>query len=220
MKIERYRKIRRCYPEFTAKIVDSDEDIGNVERAGKRLGILEGKTFMFEYEEETNVLIEYILFEKNGKKNSLVERYALRTDTELDESEKIILNGMLNSYFSVFEVNEIYTAQHMIELVDIVEEGRYILIDIGLSQSTSKGDLLCTRLLPIEEDVYMASGVNFGFSSDKRQKVLRNIPKKKKFRIRKSRLKLNAKKSDSRSLLERMVHVNRRWGAEVRTNEV
>lgn len=221
MNKDRYTEIRKCYTKFTTRILNSeDENNGaDIRRAGKKLSFLKGDTMIFESEDESNVLLEYLLYEKNGKKTRLIDRYSLRTDNEMDKTEEVILSAMLTNYFSVFEVDKINAVENTVDLIDIIEGGKYTLIDIGFSESASEGNILSTRLLPIG-DVYMTSGLTFAFTSDKRLRLLREISKKSKYSVRKRSVKLSTKSPASKTLFEIMHQSNRKWGSEVESRKI
>jgi len=212
MRIDRYIEIRNCQKEFAYSILDFEIEDGSLKRAGKTLGFLEGETLYFDDEEESNILMEYILFEKNGKKNRLIDRYHTSCFSELSTTEQMILEGMQNSIYSIYKVIECKPERSSSKIYDLVGKKEYELIDINMSQSASVGLLLATRLVPIE-DMYITSGLIFAFEPQRQLRLLTEISKS---RPKKRKISIKPKKSTSKTLLEIMHDANKKWGMEVK----
>jgi len=167
MVTNRYIELRRSYTKIVNEIMDSDKSrAGNIKRAGKKLGLLENDTFVLTEEVDSNVLMDYMLFEKNGSANRLIDKFAKHSTENIDENEQLLLNSMLNNHFSIFEVTDIDKVNCTLILFDILGKQNFTLFDIGLSQTGSTGTLFATRIVPIE-DVYITSGLTFAFAKKK-----------------------------------------------------
>lgn len=219
MNLDKYIDLRRCYMEFYPKIIESTDMGNSIRRAGNKLGFLVGDIMNFETDVESDAFMDYLLYEKNGRNNTLIDRYSLLEDEELTDNEELLLSGMANNYLSLFEVKQGHASHGTVELIDLISGEKYIMIDIGMSQSPPVGCLLFTRLIPIG-NVNMTSGMLFIFHPDKKDRLLDKLTKKKEYRLRKSKPKINAKRHPTKSSLEIMLEANRNWGIKVITQEV
>lgn len=218
MNIDRYIKIRNCYKEFTSNILDTEDDNGiKMRRAGRKLGFVNDENvFVFEDEDETNVLMDFLIYEKNGLSNRIIDRISKDENSDLNDLEEMILEGMRANHFSLFEVVEKDLENNSLELSDLLGSYIYTLKDVGFSSTAQIGTLIATRLVPIE-DVYFTSGLSFAFNEDKRLRLLTFIAKNKRKPNRRKSIKIKAKKSNKVTLMEIMFNAHKRWGYDVVT---
>jgi len=175
MTVEDYRAIRKVGMNLNNKILNSVSNKADMEYAGKLLGFLDGNKMIFDEDDETDVLMNYIIFEKNKKGKILLDNF-YDSEIELDDLEEEILEGLINSYASLFEVTEIDKENCILTFSDFYsnKEQTYKVIDINFSQTAQIGGLIYTRLIPVR-DIYMSSGVHFGFNSSQKQRLLSDI---------------------------------------------
>ena len=83
---------------------------------------------------------------------------------------------VLSYHASLFEVKSIDSGRNTSVLIDLLDPNRkeFTLMDIGLSQTSVVGLIFYTRLLPIQ-DIYMTSGVSFGFENSCKDKLIATI---------------------------------------------
>ncbi|MEM9544619.1 MAG: hypothetical protein AAGA77_01530 [Bacteroidota bacterium] len=217
MTAERYLEIRNCQKSFVYEIADTDNSgRKGILRAAKQLGFLENETIVFEDEEESNVLMDYMLYEKNGRSNRLVDRFLKQNDEPLDDLRKLILNGMINNYYSVFEIKQIDVDQSNVILFDLISKKEYILMDFGFSSTASLGTLLATRIIPCE-DVFVTSGLSFAFNSHHRLRILTTISRQKDKHRRPASKKSKSNKSNSKTMFEIMFNLHKQYGLYITT---
>jgi len=171
-----------------SKIIKSDPNLNkDLKYAGKRLGFWDGYQMVFESEEETDTLMNYIVFEKNKQGRRLIDAF-YESDIDISSVEKEILEGAVNSIFSLFEITDLDPYHYEITLKDVLENDHqlYTLMDTGLSQTARKGFLLFTRLMPVR-DIYITSGVSFPFESSQKERIFNDISMEK-FKKKKKRL--------------------------------
>jgi len=173
MKVEDYKAVRQTGKELTSKIFKfAIKDKDELYYAANILGCYDGRTLVFDSDEEFDTLTEFLIFEK-FKQNTTVVRRFYNSNPELTDSEKENMKGILNYHASLFEVKGVDSNKNTIVLVDLLDPDRkeFTLMDIGLSHTSAVGLIFYTRLLPVQ-DIYMTSGVSFGFENNFKDKLL------------------------------------------------
>jgi len=158
--------------------------------AAKNLNMLVDDVFVFDSEEETNTMMDRIIYDfRRGSKNVLGDFIASSPPEDFSEMERHILEGMSKAWFSLFQVEATNPRENGIDLKDLINlSGPFKLIDIGLSHSALAGDLLAIRLIPID-DWHMTSGVGYPFKPYRVAELLAGLKqrihgsKKRKYKI-------------------------------------
>ncbi|MEM1220532.1 MAG: hypothetical protein AAGH79_16545, partial [Bacteroidota bacterium] len=159
--------------------------------------------------EETNYLMDFVLYEKIGSSGSLIDQID-PNDHSFSSQEEMILEGMRNSYNSIFEITKINKSDSALFLNDLVSSKEFVLKDIGFSNTAAIGSLMYTRLIPIL-DINMTSGLSFVFHQEDKARVLTKALKKSSRRIRRNPKKRIYKET----LLEKMIKCNALYGIPV-----
>lgn len=171
-----YRAYRNAAMSLNNKIMDNALKKEDFQEAGRRLGILKEDIFVFKDEEESNVLMDFALYDIRTSGRSAVEAYQELGETG-SSLEKEILQGMASSYTSLFKIESISVSENILVLRDLLNNiGGIKLIDIAFSQSAVRGLLLFIRLVPFK-DLYMTSGISFIFPPDIKIALLREYKK-------------------------------------------
>ncbi len=176
MTIEEYKKIRNKATEFVYKILKFKESNRNdMIFAAKKLGFWNGEEMIFKDEDESDILMDYLVYEKDKKGRRLINLF-YDSDIELSDEEEEILQGQVDFHSSLFEIKDFDRDNYEVTLIDLLDKERkvYKLTDMGFSHTCSLGSILYTRLIPIR-DIYMTSGVSFGFKQKMKDRVLKDI---------------------------------------------
>jgi len=144
--------------------------------AVKLLGIrMQGNTILFDSEEETSYLMNFLLYDYkvNGKNTVQVYQESHNVNTEIENE---IINSMCSSFSSLFEVTSI--RGFTVRLRDLFKatDKPIKLIDVAFSMTASPGTMVFIRLIPVG-DRYMTSGVSFIFRKEIKQYLLRRYRK-------------------------------------------
>jgi hypothetical protein len=187
MNIKDYLEYRETGKKLVYKILDSNKREDMI-FAGKFLGFWDGHAMVFDKDEESNVLMEFAIFEKNRHGKRLVDIF-YDSDITLNDIEEELLQGQVECYSSLFEIVNIDGSRYEIKLADLLnnEYPDFTLMDIGLSRTAQTGSLIYTRLIPVK-DIHMTSGVSFAFLPGVKDRLLNDISNEK-FRKRR---KLNS----------------------------
>jgi len=176
MQVEDYLNIRNTARELASKILNYNTDSKNAMiYAGKLLGFWNGDSMVFDSDEESDVLMDFLIYEKNKLGQRLIDLF-YDSDIELTDIEEDILEGQVEYHASLFEILQTNQTNYTLVLRDLlsVDKPEFTLMDMGLSQTGNQGLLLYTRLIPILE-INMTSGVSFGFESNKKEQLLDDI---------------------------------------------
>ena len=205
MDIDKYREFRVVYMDLTSRIFKAPK--GDLKRAAKRLNLLHEDTFVFDDDEEVNWLTDFVLYEKNGRTDRLIDRFK-REGHQLSMMESQLLDSVILNKSSLYEIVEVIPEANTVVLLDLISKEEFEIMDIGLSSNSAfVGYLLFTRLIPIEE-TNMTSGILLVFTSDKKL-MLYNAIRKRSI----GRRKFKAKNRISRkTLFEKMVDCYRKYG--------
>ena len=177
MNLSDYRAIRESGKELGSKIfkyaVDNNKQ--DLVSTAKLLGLWNGKMFTFESENDSNALMDFMVFEKPALIAPAFKRFHL-SNPGLNDVQLEHINGMCNIFSSLFEVKSIDRMGNTLVLADLLDNDRkeYLLMDIGLSKTAPVGFVMFTRLIPIR-DINMTSGATFGFKSMYKDKLLSAI---------------------------------------------
>ena len=176
MVIEEYKNIRNTGKDLANKILNFKK--GNREEtiyAGKLLGFWDGEAMVFDSDDESDVLMDFLIYERNKRGEKLIDKF-YDSETELDDIEEEILEGMVSYHSSLFEIININRESCILTLIDLFDKNHkeFKLIDLGLSQSCKIGLVFYYRLLPIR-GFNITSGVSFGFDSSVKDRILSDI---------------------------------------------
>lgn len=177
MQLSDYRAIREIGKELGSKIFKNVVDNNKHEliSAANILGLWDGRKFIFDLENDSEALMDFMLFEKITQNTPAFKRFHL-SNPILNDLQQEIINGMYHNYSSLFEVQSIDKIGNTLVLTDLLDVNRtdYLLMDIGMSETAPRGFVLFTRLIPIR-DINMTSGVSFGFQKIHKDKLLSAI---------------------------------------------
>ncbi len=160
--VEKYKKYRKVGMNLNNKIMETSLDHDIIMEAARLLGIARGENvLMFETEDESSVLMDFILNDYRVNSQSIIAIYRDKMGWE-NEIEKEILEALLSAYTSLFRITSISKGEKIV-LEDLINRKEGIeLIDINLSKYGVPGLLLFTRIVPLK-DFNMTSGVSFAF---------------------------------------------------------
>jgi len=173
---EEYLIIRQTGMSFSSMLFKEKlNDKDDVHNAGKLLGLLKEGKFIFESDDDSDALTDYLIFERNKKGTRFIQKF-YDSDVELPDLEEELLEAMLDSHASLFEVNKIDSENYTLILTDILDKNRkeYKLFDLGYSQTAKLGHIFFTRLLPVRE-VNITSGLMFLFDSIHKDRLFADI---------------------------------------------
>lgn len=207
MKIDDYKKIRNIGKDLAYKILNSGNNSRNdMIYAGKVLGLWDGQVMNFDSEEESDILMDFLLYERSKNRKKLIDKF-YDSNVILTDEEEEVLESMVNYHSSLFEIISINIEQCFLTVIDLLDKNKteYKIMDIGFSQTAVTGIVFYSRLLPVRK-LFMTSGVSFGFDKSMKNKILSDISF--------SKLKRN-KKLNSTDLFVLAHKRNKLYGSEI-----
>ena len=204
MIISDYIRIRKIGTDVNGRILESHTAKDAIMKAAKEFGVLHAGMLIFNDENDTAALMDFILYEYTNKNKRLIEIF-LDAHPELTEEESELLDAMLDARFSLYEIQTVSAVNASLQLFDLLKEVQVKVIDTGFSTTGVKGFLIATRLIQISEAEYMTSGVAYVFKPSMRDKIFLEI----------SKAKLRKRNLTSRDLFILFRQLNRIFGENV-----
>ena len=153
--LNRYKRLREIGSNQNTHLVTLVPRAALLE-CGKKLGLVQGKALVLDNEEELSILFDYCLYNyRRGGKN-IIERYLETSPTLATADEMILLKGKLNSYYSLFSIQEVHRGRGA-TLRDILRNKTLFLMDLGIGKSAAPGLLFAGRVIPLAE-FHMTTG--------------------------------------------------------------
>lgn len=177
MELSEYKAIREAGIELGEEIFKLSTSVFKYDIiiAAKLLGMWDGKMMVFKDENDTDALMDFMVFEKPAGRATACQRF-YDSKPELTELQQENLNGMLHFHSSLFEVKHIDSANYTMLFVDVLDQNKkeYLLMDVGLSRTAMVSLLIYMRLIPIRGE-YITSGLGFVFDHELKEKLLSTI---------------------------------------------
>lgn len=206
LKLEKYLKIRNDSRNYVEKIISFSIDKNLIGKGARLLGMLgHNKNLILDSEDEINFLMDFIIFEKIRNNKNAIEHYL--EHNQLDEYEQEIFNMFLNSYSSLFIVEESDVQNGTIKLKDYYTQEKTEIIDMGLSKSSIRGLPIFFRRMQYE-DIAFTSGISYLIGSDL------NSPEKLHKEIE-STLKSIKEKDESVKKFIAFKRLNKKYGIDI-----
>lgn len=184
-RLEYYIHCRRVGLELWKKVFEraTKQDL---QRCAQMLNMWQKPgTFVLESDYDVDVLSEFYCFnyKKDGK--TAAQIYAEEVGPA-NADEALVLNGGLNSYSSLFVIEDLFPTEKTLFMSDLLQkdQDKFEFIDLSLSLSLPIGYVFYTRWVPLGE-VNMLSGASLAFHPGFVRKFRRlSLPLKRKIKIK------------------------------------
>ena len=208
--INEYKQYRNIGKDFTQRMIEKFTEEENLLVVGKLMGIVQGKTFVFDSEEEANCVMDFSLYEYKVKGKSILQRYK-EEKPDLNDKEAKLLEAQLDAYTSLFKIIETEPLLGSITLADLFNDDQEMkVLNINLSRTARAGLLIFTRIIPLP-DFNMSSGIYFAFPENSQRSLL------KRYKIMRKKVKSN---SESAQRFIAFFKLNRKEGLEGKTADI
>ena len=173
--LARYRRLRQVGIELNNKLLDNLPK-NATDEGGKKLGILERKTLVFDTEDEIAVLMDFCIHDVRRNGMNAVERRLAETPPAADSDEIVLLQALRQARFSlvVVEATEPGVGVHV---RDLLRDEPLFLVDVGFSRSAAVGLMLAARFMA-PDGIGMTTGAPLPvgmLSPDERDRFLRGM---------------------------------------------
>lgn len=155
--LERYRSLReisRRHNRAIQKFTSPD----SVMQHARRLGLARGKTLLLEDVDELTYAVDLAIHTAPAGRSRPIDRYAQSASAPSEGDEKLMLDAMRASRFSLLHIECRHPVAGLIA-TDLCHDTEQWLIDIGLEGSIPDGAMLATRFYT-PGDFSMTAGVN------------------------------------------------------------
>ncbi len=133
-------------------------------RGAERLGMMgKGKVLLFDSEDETDVLAQFLLYEIPQGEKPIIQHHLDKRGAPQNTMEEELFRAIRDSFSSLFRIETGRGEGIVVRNLLTPDEGLHTLVDIGLIQTARAGFLLFTRLLPLREYA-ITGGVSFPFA--------------------------------------------------------
>jgi hypothetical protein len=153
--VPRYKRLRQVGRELNNRLVETLSGEA-IDRTAKRLGLWQDGTLVFETQDETHVLMDHAIHAYFEDDRNAVDRYVEAHPPEPGSDEAVVLEAARRAFFAIPKVEDVVPGVG-VWARDLLRDVRFLLVDLGFSQSAAEGDVLATRLLAFE-DFVMTSG--------------------------------------------------------------
>ncbi len=109
-------------------------------------------------------MIDYCIYDYHEGGENAVSRYVTENPPTPDSDEHVVLKAMLESHYSLVQVEDI-VERIGIWAHDLLNNRRFLLVDIGFSQTAGEGVVIAARIIPFE-DFVMTSGAALPVDTD------------------------------------------------------
>jgi hypothetical protein len=179
-RIEKYKRIRRVAQQLTDRLQKHLPKFALV-RAAKDLDFMGPKGILtFDLEEETSFFIDRCFFDIYWEGKNLIGHFIESDDYEqLTAEEQLVVQGMTQTYYSLFENLEVNRSEATLKLVDLLGEETFTITDINMSQTASEGYIQATRISK-KGDIYMTTGASCPFAPNQKEILIEGLRKRTK----------------------------------------
>lgn len=150
-----YKCFRRINRQLHSTLLDYLPKKG-LKKCAKELGISKSGVFVFQEQHEADVLMDYCIYDYYEDSINTVSRYMMKHPPTAGSDEYLVLKAMSESYYSLIQVEDDVEGVG-IWAHDPLRDKRFLLADIGFSQTAIEGLVIAARLIPFE-DFVMTSG--------------------------------------------------------------
>jgi hypothetical protein len=143
------RKLNKVLPDYVPK--------EGLEAVGRKLGLWEQGTLVFDSEDHVCVLMDQAIHGcfRDGK--NAVDCYAAEHPPKPGSDEEVLLAAMRRAFYSLFRVEEVVGGVGT-RVMDILQNRESFMADVNFSRSAVAGQILASRVVSFEEFI-MTTGV-------------------------------------------------------------
>lgn len=142
------RKLHNILPEHLPKKA--------IEKCGKKLGVMKGKTLVLGDIDDTAVLMDYCIYDYYENGSNAISQYIAHFPPAHDSDEYVVLKAMSESFYTLVQIERVIEGVGVLAN-DLLGSKQFLIIDISFSKTGVKGLVLATRLIPFQ-DFVMTSG--------------------------------------------------------------
>ncbi|NLS91391.1 MAG: SEC-C domain-containing protein [Planctomycetaceae bacterium] len=143
--VSRYKHLRAVGRNLNHKLVKRlSKDV--LSEGGKRLGIFQRGTLIFNSEDESAVLMDYCIYDVRRKGRNAVEQYLIDSAPAPESDEMACLRAMQQAIYSLFVVESVIRGFGVV-VRDLLSSETNLVVDMGFGSTAEPGLVFASRLL-------------------------------------------------------------------------
>lgn len=160
--VARYKSLREVSQRLNSKFLNliSKNDVHN---GGRKLGLLQGDTIVFDAEIESAVLLDYCIHNIRRNGRNAIDRFLIENPPEPDSDEMTCLLAVQNAVYSVFVVESVDRGLGM-HVRDLLTDETRLVVDLAMSTTIKPGFVMASRLF-LFDDFAMTGGAALPISA-------------------------------------------------------
>lgn len=152
--LSRYKQSRQVSKNLNSKLVASlSRDV--LFEGARKLGMLQGKTLIFDSEDQTSVLMDYCIYDVRRNGCNAVDQYLISSPPDSESEELNCLRSMQRAIYSLFVVESVERGLG-VTVRDLRTNDINLVVDIGFGSCAQPGLVIASRLL--FHDGFFATG--------------------------------------------------------------
>ena len=175
--LSRYMRLRAAGRKLNSKLTERlTKDV--LHEGGKKLGILQRGTLVFNSEDETCVLMDYCIYDVRCQGRNAVEQYLVDSAPDPASDEMVCLQAMRGAIYSLFLVESVIPG-FGVTVRDVVSNKTILIVDVGFGDTGQPGIVFASRLV-FHEGFAMTTGAALPISllpKDQQQPVISMLVK-------------------------------------------
>jgi hypothetical protein len=141
--LARYRRLRKIGKQHHTGVMNFLPRDAILQQ-GPRLGLVSGKTFLIDSMDELTLAVDLAIYSAPAGRSRAIDRYARSARFPEGSDEDVVLEAKRGARFAILIVQDWHPAAGLL-VTDSVRETELWLMDEGLEQSMSEGDMFATR---------------------------------------------------------------------------
>lgn len=143
--LARYKQLRHVSRGLNDQLVGRlSKDV--IHEGAQKLGMLEGKSIVFDSEDETSILMDYCIYDVRRDGRNAVESYLSSCSTDSETDDIVCLRAMQNAIYSIFMIESVVPGLG-VTVKDMRTSAIHLVIDTGFAISGQPGAVFASRLL-------------------------------------------------------------------------
>ena len=166
---EQYQRFRGITFKLNNEILPRYLSRKAFQTCGQKLGMMQKNTLVLSDMDHTSVLMDYCLYEYRENGQNAISRYLAETQLEADSDEYRVTRAMSQSFYALLLVEQVQPGIG-VQVLDILREKRFLLVDLSFSQTAVSGVVIATRVLPFD-DFVITSGAPLSVDVEMLRKI-------------------------------------------------
>ena len=175
--LARYQRLRVVGRNLNQKLVQRlSKDV--LHEGGRKLGILNRDTLVFDSEDEMAILMDYCIYDVRRQGRNALEQYLLDSPPAPESDEMVCLRAMQLAVYSLFVVESAIRG-YGVEVRDLFSNKTMVIVDMGLGNTAQPGVVFASRLL-LHEGFSMTGGAALPLGvlrEDQQQSIIAKLAK-------------------------------------------